>query len=580
MFNSFRKRYTKSNNKHHTTLLPSRYTEEDNDDDKYKYKASAAPSGALYGGCYYPTTPSRQSRRKRVYEFAFKYGCMFFAFVCCYMTITNIIGRSNHENLDVIGGYELTPIEVMRAQEAELQQRNANQPRFTAEQLAGLRKMVPEWDAAVGKTQDENDVDVDVDVEKELDDVDDTAAESGDGHDDVSETISLDNTNTAQSDTTEDHHAHVPDTRIRQADEPVQAEEQKQEEQQQLRTIHTMNTSHECPELLSTTMSSTGPSVSLVMQSTADRLWLLEETCKRWKDPIVLVVYIHNDEGKGDDNKPWLDVFDWNEKCPQVTILPYFSSGSEEAWQYPVNKLRNIGLDALQTTHFMVVDVDFVPSETLNRSIHDNFSSLQDHRDALVVPAFERKPDEQHRCDSIAECQELLREDSDFIPSDFNHLRECVRKEECIVFQSDVNWEGHYTTRSDAWLRGEWYEHGGNNSENEKQPRKIDCFHTFRYEPYVVLRWCKGSTPYYDERFVGYGKNKIEYISHMRFIGYEFAVLPNGFIVHHPHPESNAKESWNNNQNNMHENMDRLYYKFLDELERKHGEPELSMCPR
>ena len=350
-----------------------------------------------------------------------------------------------------------------------------------------------------------------------------------------------------------------------------------QQEQQQLRTLHTIDTSHACPEL----SSMSEPSVSLVMQSTLDRLWLLEETCERWKDPIVLVVYINNDELDriGEQNKPWMNAFDWDEKCPQVTIIPYFGDESEETRQYPVNKLRNVGLDALQTTHFMVVDVDFVPSETLGSAIRDNFSSLEGHRDALVVPAFERKNDEQHRCDTIAKCQELLREDSDFIPSDFNHLRECVHKEECIVFQSDVNWEGHYTTRSDTWLRGEWYEYD-NDLKNEKRPRKINCFHTFRYEPYVVLRWCNGSTPYYDERFHGYGKNKIEYISHMRYVGYKFAVLPNGFIVHHPHPESNAKESWNNNQNNMHENMDRLYYNFLDEIEMLHGEPYLSMCPR
>jgi hypothetical protein len=40
--------------------------------------------------------------------------------------------------------------------------------------------------------------------------------------------------------------------------------------------------------------------------------------------------------------------------------------------------------------------------------------------------------------------------------------------------------------------------------------------------------------PYYDERFHGYGKNKIQHVAHLRVMGYQFAILPEGFIVHYP----------------------------------------------
>ena len=33
-------------------------------------------------------------------------------------------------------------------------------------------------------------------------------------------------------------------------------------------------------------------------------------------------------------------------------------------------------------------------------------------------------------------------------------------------------------------------------------------------------------TPLYDERFTGYGKNKIEHVTHLRWAGWRFAVLP------------------------------------------------------
>jgi hypothetical protein len=67
---------------------------------------------------------------------------------------------------------------------------------------------------------------------------------------------------------------------------------------------------------------------------------------------------------------------------------------------------------------------------------------------------------------------------------------------------------------------------------------------------------------YYDERFHGYG-NKIQHVAHLRVMGYQFAILPEGFIVHYPHRESKAKESWKNvNGSELHAAMDKLYPKF------------------
>mmetsp|Transcript_16259 Transcript_16259/g.30766 ORF Transcript_16259/g.30766 Transcript_16259/m.30766 type:complete len:105 (-) Transcript_16259:86-400(-) len=52
-------------------------------------------------------------------------------------------------------------------------------------------------------------------------------------------------------------------------------------------------------------------------------------------------------------------------------------------------------------------------------------------------------------------------------------------------------------------------------------------------------------SPYYDERFHGYGKNKIQNIVHLQFKGYAFSVIPAlGFLTHHPHPHSKAMEKW------------------------------------
>eukprot|EP00969_Alexandrium_andersonii_P034062 1489819-Alexandrium_andersonii.AAC.1 len=58
------------------------------------------------------------------------------------------------------------------------------------------------------------------------------------------------------------------------------------------------------------------------------------------------------------------------------------------------------------------------------------------------------------------------------------------------------------------------------------------------FEPYVVL--CRSDAPRYDERFRGYGKNKISYLWELHTRQFRFAVLDHqeAFIVSYDHPRS------------------------------------------
>ena len=318
---------------------------------------------------------------------------------------------------------------------------------------------------------------------------------------------------------------------------------------------------------------------SLVIQSSIDRLWILKETCSRWKDPIIAVVFLPAEVNH--DQQSLLQEFSSKNNCPNLQLIQYIGSKEEsELAQYPVNRLRNVGLDAVRTTHILVVDVDFLPSSGLDNLIKAAWVKqkqqelpLELNRLALVVPAFERKPPKP--CETDRECAAYLRESNSFIPRTFAELEQCYKSKNCIPFQSDVNWEGHYSTRSDEWREKKWYE-----DEDRKRIRRLECFHSTRYEPYVVLRWCPQSSlnksepaaPYYDERFHGYGKNKIELVSHLRFAGYQFSILPEGFIVHNPHPESTVKHLWNDrDRSDLHRKMDDLYPQFLSELNEKYN---------
>lgn len=45
--------------------------------------------------------------------------------------------------------------------------------------------------------------------------------------------------------------------------------------------------------------------------------------------------------------------------------------------------------------------------------------------------------------------------------------------------------------------------------------------------------------------------------------------------MHHPHPESNVKQVWNNKkENKLHGTMDKLYLKYLTELEEEYPDTD------
>lgn len=294
--------------------------------------------------------------------------------------------------------------------------------------------------------------------------------------------------------------------------------------------------------------------VTLVLQTTIQRLPVVQETCRRWKSsPMIVVVALEHDDSSSDYSK-LLETYD----CPNTQWIPYHLSSSS-ANDYPVNLLRNLALEAVSTSHVLVVDADFVPSANLDQAIAHHLASLA-QRQALVIPAFERIM-ECHDDDN--NCLQYLQNNSSFIPHTMEDLETCMQTHECRVFQSNNNPEGHASTRSKEWLH--------KRKDDSMKLHPIECFDSLRYEPYLVLPWCgddNSAVPYYDERFHGYGKNKIQHVQHVRFLGFSFAVLPpQGFLVHAPHPESAIKEQWNDmKQSSLHRDMDTLYRDFLHEL--------------
>ena len=267
-----------------------------------------------------------------------------------------------------------------------------------------------------------------------------------------------------------------------------------------LRTLSTLkddldNSQNSCPK--DGISSPLEINVTLVIQCSMDRIWLLSETCLRWSNPMVLVVYLPSTSVSDPTERSTVadSITEIMVQCPQMTVIPHVHDEGDNKRDstYPVNTMRNIGLDAVATSHILIMDVDLIPSVDLGHVIIDNLvdqitlhnknlkpKELQIPMEAIVVPAFERTVDSP--CNSIEDCKSYMQNDPKFLPALFTDLKECVNDKDCTVFQSGFNWEGHHTTNSKKWLKKEWYEVDSSGDKSKaKIIRQLKCFDSLRY---------------------------------------------------------------------------------------------------
>ena len=154
-------------------------------------------------------------------------------------------------------------------------------------------------------------------------------------------------------------------------------------------------------------------SISLLTQSSISRLHTLDVTCQRWKSPIIVVIAWRDPLDASDRNELQEYIEKWKITCKQMHVIVYHldqeTEGTPET--YPINSLRNIALEAVSTSHILMIDVDFIPSNRLDSMIklsimkqqkqrvsNDNtYSKKMKHdeydgdmnKDAIVIPAFE-----------------------------------------------------------------------------------------------------------------------------------------------------------------------------------------------
>ncbi|KAM6311601.1 xylosyl- and glucuronyltransferase LARGE2 [Aegotheles albertisi] len=238
--------------------------------------------------------------------------------------------------------------------------------------------------------------------------------------------------------------------------------------------------------------------VTLVAQLSMDRLQMLEAICKHWAGPISLALYMSDAEAQ-----QFLRYAQASEVLSARRNIAYHIVYKEGQF-YPINLLRNVALANTQTPYVFLTDIDFLPMYGLYDYLRNSIQQLELHqrKAALIVPAFETLHYRLTFPKSKAELLSML---------DMGSL---------YTFRYHVWPKGHAPTDYAKW-------------RTATVPYRVAWQPDF--EPYVVVRQ---DCPKYDQRFVGFGWNKVSHIMELDAQEYELLVLPNAFMIHMPHAPS------------------------------------------
>mmetsp|Transcript_55688 Transcript_55688/g.113833 ORF Transcript_55688/g.113833 Transcript_55688/m.113833 type:complete len:943 (+) Transcript_55688:119-2947(+) len=278
--------------------------------------------------------------------------------------------------------------------------------------------------------------------------------------------------------------------------------------------------------------------ICFAIQMSPNRMEMLMMVAKQWAGPIFAVVHVSAedlrkgvDPGRFQDN--FFSLLHQTHPNRKSIHLEFYSTPEEWSW-YPVNNLRNLALTgcAKLSTWAMTVDVDFVPSSGAHAAMLAHAKELlsspppEDGRDsgrrALVVPAFEAL---------------------DEVVTDRRRLQGLLGDKTKLadLYMSEPNWRWRVSKHTSAqlWpfdLKRSPTGHRASQSETFfKSDKRYSVKYRWGWEPYLLLR---APFPEYDESFVQYGMNKVEYTYELAAARFEFIVIPDAWLIHaHVDPE-------------------------------------------
>lgn len=255
--------------------------------------------------------------------------------------------------------------------------------------------------------------------------------------------------------------------------------------------------------------------VTVVTQCSVDRLPRLEAMCRSWAGAISCAVHVPRGESVAEfaeTLKAFHEKVEGIEGGAALFLSLRQETGEVVEWArglYPINALRNVALDAARTARVLCLDVDFELSENAARVLRECSAKYVGRKTALVVPAFEVHAGRESEILGAKESLKALVDEG--VASGF-HVGHFP--------------QGHSATDFDRFF--------GASSGGAYRIDYQAC-----YEPYIVAE--KALLPRYDERFRGYGLNKVSHLMACSRAGFEFVVAEEAWCVS---PEMAKSEAW------------------------------------
>lgn len=248
--------------------------------------------------------------------------------------------------------------------------------------------------------------------------------------------------------------------------------------------------------------------LTIAVPMTANRVLRLESMSRQYAGgPIVAAVLVQSKEDMEFFCRIWWGK-EWLRRHVDVIFVRRMG-GKKDSAALDINALRNIAVRGAKTTFVMMADVDMTPATNSFACFRDRAGSWlryllpQGTKRVLTVPVF--VADVHHRT-----------------PSGKSELVNLILRRSGTSYCLN-------SQRSNKVKR--WY------SEYEA----IEIRFTTDFEPYGIVR--RDEYPQYDERFSGYGFNKISWAHWAELGGWRLLLLPEGFITHLNHVENDWVQS-------------------------------------
>ena len=135
----------------------------------------------------------------------------------------------------------------------------------------------------------------------------------------------------------------------------------------------------------------------LPLHSSYDRRQILPILMKRWRGPISTVLFIEEDQLRDVaafilQQKRYNVIYSLYIRHTSSSNIPYVARKGKRVYYvngiYPTNTLRNIGIESILTSHYLLLNIDTIPSINIYDSILENTRLLQNHKNVLLLPVF------------------------------------------------------------------------------------------------------------------------------------------------------------------------------------------------